>query len=93
MLTALLWMQRLLALAIVQQTVELLAVRHSADDRGIWRWDDLELPRPLGRVLRYRPFVALLVARLVAAVATLVLPHVALYAFLFVASMLVSLRW
>lgn len=65
---ALRWMEVLASLAIVQGTLELLAERASFRDDGTWRWATLarEL-RLLAPVLRYRPFLALLAVRLLAA--------------------------
>jgi hypothetical protein len=56
---ALIWTERLVALAVALQTVELLALRRWFSDVGVWRWS----------ILPYRRFVALLALRLVLAAA------------------------
>jgi hypothetical protein len=70
---ALLWTARLTALALVLQTVELLLLRRSYSDQGVFRWSVLraehaELPVPLrwlfGLLLPYDRFVALLFVRI-----------------------------
>lgn len=102
MLTALHLMQVLLALSIALQTVELLRVRRSAADDGVWRLGDLErdwafLPRPVRSLLRsllaYRVFVILLGLRLVSAVLSAVWLNPVLYAFLLVSTVLIAIRW
>ena len=97
---------RLVALAVTLQTIELLQLHRVAANDGIWRWSTLArdwsaLPRPLGAVvtqlLRARPFVALLVVRLAAALALglfALTPWTApLPALLLVTTVLVQLRW
>jgi hypothetical protein len=67
---------RLSAASVALQTVELLAVRTSLSERGVWRFSTLaaelsELPRPLAWLLRclsYRAFLVLLAAQLAACV-------------------------
>ena len=74
------WTQRLIALAVLLQTVEQLQIRRVCADDGIWRGSILrreqaQLPWflrvPLASVLPYRGFVALLGVRLIAAAALL----------------------
>jgi len=76
--TALAWTERLTALALVLQTVELLVLRWTWSDDGIWRWallapEHRSLVAPvrwlLGRLLPARPFAVLLGLRLLAALA------------------------
>jgi hypothetical protein len=70
--------ERLLGLALLLQTIELLQLRRHFADDGVWAWPVLsaehaELPRPLRfffqLVLPARPFVALLWLRLFLALA------------------------
>jgi hypothetical protein len=99
---ALLGVERLIAIAVLLQTLELWQIRRVAADDGVWPWPlvrrDLDVfPRPLRRaldlVLAYRAFPALLAVRLVAAVALFVAPHVTAAAVLLVSTMLLALRW
>ncbi len=101
-MNALRGMQYLVALSLVVQTLELLQVRRTAADDGIWRLSDLKrdwsflpsLPRALlDYTLAYRPFVALLVLRLLAALTTVVWPSPVLYGFLLISTLLISIRW
>ena len=71
--SALLWTERAIAIAIVLQTLEFLQIRSTLRDDGVWRWSILRrehgalpflLRWTLAAVLPYRPFVALLFARL-----------------------------
>jgi hypothetical protein len=72
------WTERLTALALVLQTVELLAIRRAWSDDGIWRWtllapEQRALVAPVrwlcAGLLPARPFGALLWLRLCAALA------------------------
>lgn len=89
----------LAAVAVALGTVELWRLRRVADDDGVWRWATLatEYPRWLARaltpVLAPRGFRVLLLARGAAALALVAWPHPALPAGLFVATLLVALRW
>lgn len=69
---ALLWTERLLGLALLLQTVELLQLRRHFSDQGLWAWPVLavehrELPVPLraifGLLLPERAFLGLLWVR------------------------------
>jgi hypothetical protein len=70
---SLLWTERLAALSVSVQTLELLRARHAFADDGVWQWQILKadheaLPGPLrwlfAQLLPYRSFLALLVMRL-----------------------------
>ncbi|MDF3066701.1 MAG: hypothetical protein K0R38_2302 [Polyangiaceae bacterium] len=72
------WSERLLGLAILLQTVELLQLRRHFSDRGVWSWPVLrgehrEVPAPLrflfALLLPERPFLVLLGVRLLLALA------------------------
>lgn len=94
--------QKLLALSILLQTVELLAFKREWSDRGIWSWRTLAhdydsssaLKMVLTALLNERSFLVLLVGRLAAAAITLVL-HANVWALgaLFFSSWLISIRW
>jgi len=67
------WTERLTALALALQTIELLSLRRAWADDGIWRWallapEHRQLLPPLrwtlGRLLPARPFAAMLWSRL-----------------------------
>jgi hypothetical protein len=75
---AIAWTERLTALALTLQTIELLQLRRAWSDDGIWRWallapDHRPLFGPLSwllaRLLPERPFAVLLWLRLLAAFA------------------------
>jgi hypothetical protein len=72
------WTERLTALALLLQTIELLQLRRAWSDDGIWRWPLLapehrSLPAPLGwllaQLLPERRFAQLLWLRLLATIA------------------------
>ncbi len=77
-MTALDWTERLVALAVALQTIELLQIRRACRDDGVWSWPVLKLEHgglpaalraPLGWVLPYDRFMALLGVRLACALA------------------------
>jgi hypothetical protein len=98
---------RVIALAILLQTIETWQMRASAADDGVWRWADLRremtvFPRPvralLDALLAYPRFLVLLVVRAVAAAVLLVAPGVASVALaalvvLLASTLLLALRW
>lgn len=91
---ALRWMEILAALAVLQGTFELLAVRAAISDTGTWRWSTLRAELPwLGGVLAYRPFIALLLVRGLAAAVLLTGGHGNVTAILWVTSLLVNVRF
>lgn len=96
---ALLWTTRLISVALILQSLELWQIRRQWSDEGVWRWEILKCDypaalRPLaGLVFAYPNFLGLLLLRLIAAVTVLWCPHPALFAFMFVTSLLVSMRW
>lgn len=88
------WMEILVALAIMQSTLELLVVRRAFADDGTWRWATLAREMPLlAPFLRYRPFVALLIVRLTAALLLLAGMHGAVAPVLWITSLLVNVRF
>ncbi|HUP58020.1 MAG TPA: hypothetical protein VM598_11250 [Bdellovibrionota bacterium] len=93
----------LLALAVLIQTAELLAIRRSWSDEGIWRWPVLRrefanFPSwflfPLDALLSERGFHGLLWIRLLGSVIALFSPpNAALLAMFFITTLLIALRW
>lgn len=66
--TTMRWIEVLASLSVVQGTLELLAWHRACADDGTWRWSTLSRElRWLAPLLAYRPFVALLAARLAGA--------------------------
>lgn len=101
-LSPLLLTEKLIALAVMLQTVELLQLRHTFADDGIWQWRLLKpeyeifpapIPRLLDALLRYRAFLVVLGLRLLAAVAMLAFSQITLTAILLCSTVLICLRW
>ena len=96
------WSERLLALSILVQTVELIQLREWFSDRGVWRWSTLRrefasLPTPILRLLDTlldtTPFSILLLLRVLCAAVLLVLSSPWAILGLLVTTFLVSVRW
>lgn len=92
----------LVAISVFVQTIELLMIRHSFSDTGVWRWKDLEnefriftLPvfSFLRVLLRYKSFIIVLCIRLLCAAFLLFQGNVFLILFLCMSSMLIHMRW
>ena len=99
---ALIGVERLIAVAVILQTLELWQIRRVAADDGVWRWStvrrDLEVfprivQRALDPLLSYRGFLGILVARMIAAGALLAAPHLWAVLVLLVSTVLLALRW
>jgi hypothetical protein len=99
---ALAWTERLIAVATLLQTVELLQLRPAFADGGIWDWDVLKqeagsFPRPLGSavglLLEQRGFTCVLGLRLFTALLALFLPGAAPPLVLLLTTLLICLRW
>lgn len=87
-------MELLVALAVLQGTLELLAVRRSFSDDGTWRWATLAREMAwLSPLLSYRSFVVLLVVRLFAAILLLAGVHGPVAPLLWTSSLLVNVRF
>ena len=82
------------AAAVIQGTLELLVTRRALADDGTWRWATLapEL-RWLAPLLAYRPFLALLVARLALAALLLAGVRPGVAPALWITSLLVNIRF
>jgi hypothetical protein len=96
------WCERAVALAVLLQTVELLQLRRSLADDGIWRWPLLRrehaaFPAPLrwlfALLLPYRPFLGLLWLRLAAALALLAFSRSELLVFLALGQVAIGVRF
>ncbi|MBC7692031.1 MAG: HTTM domain-containing protein [Methylotenera sp.] len=101
-LEALSWTQKLIGVAVFLQTIELLQLRSKFNETGIWKWSTLQrefqiFPRPvfalLDFLLGYRNFIAVLFLRLIASATVIFFPHPALFLFLLLSTVLISLRW
>ena len=88
--------ERLLSIAIILQTIELLMIRSSWNDSGVWRWSTLkkEFHSPLySFFFSTRGFTLLLALRLLSAVLIWFIPCVTLNTLLFLSTWLISIRW
>lgn len=90
---ALEWMERLLGLALVLQSLELILIRRALTGNGIWRWEDLEPELRHGLLLDYPNFIYLIWARLVVAVALMLAPTLGQAVFLLLSSILINIRF
>lgn len=91
---ALRWMECIIAVAIIQGTLELFAIRTTCADDGIWRWSTLRRElRWLQPVLAYRAFLGVLLVRLLAASLLLLGVRGATVPILWVATLLVNVRF
>jgi hypothetical protein len=99
---ALVWVEKLIAIAVALQTLELLALRKTISDDGVWSWSVLKkdftfFPKPFRTVfdwlLRYPHFIFLLLARLGCSLALLALPYPGVVVFLLFSTILISWRW
>ncbi len=84
----------LAAVAVIQGSLELLVTRRALSDEGTWRWPTLAREVPwLSPVLAYRPFLAVLGARVITAVLLLAGVHGGTAVVLWVTSLLVNIRF
>jgi hypothetical protein len=94
--STLIWSERLLSIAILQQTIELLMIRSTWNDHGIWRWSTLnqEFQAPIFSVFfSTKGFTLLLILRLLCATLIWFAPCTILNAFLFLSTWLIAIRW
>ena len=96
------WTEKIIAFAVLLQTIELIQLRQTFADGGIWRWEILRdefriFPAParllLDWTLSYRNFVVLLWIRLCTAGIMLVYTHTMLSPLLLATTILICLRW
>lgn len=88
--------EKLLSIAVILQSLELLQIRSCWSEEGIWRWSTLskELRGPLFKILFSTiGFTTLLVFRIISALMIWNHPHSYLNAFLFFSTWLISIRW
>ena len=99
---ALIWVERILGFAIFFQSLELLQLRRQWSEKGIWRWSLLRrefsvfpsaLEKFFGFFLKENHFRWLLILRLLGATVLFIFPHPAILAFLWLSTVLISLRW
>ena len=100
--TALSTVEKILSMALAFQTIELLQLRKIWSEKGIWRWsllrqDFLVFPAGLRAVLDFlltdRTFLILLGLRLAASVLLFFNASLVVVLFLWLSSVLISLRW
>jgi len=92
----------LIGVALVLQTAELLYIRASFTDTGVWSWEELRreysggpraLQKFLDRILAYRPFFGILLLRLVASGAILFTSNPFVLSFLLFTTIAIAIRW
>ena len=94
--STLIWSERLLSIAVIQQTIELLMIRSTWNDHGIWCWSTLkkEFQSPLySAVFSTNGYTILLALRLLSAALIWFTPCTTLNVFLFLSTWLISIRW
>lgn len=100
-MSALLWSERLLALATFLQSIELLQIRSSWSEAGVWRWSSLrkdfrsEWVRSfLGIFLGFSGFTVLIWVRLACSLGVWFFgPYPVFLAALFFSTWLIAIRW
>lgn len=99
---ALFWIEKIIAVAIIFQTLELIKIRETVMEQGIWSWSILKkefevfppiLQRVLDRLLKYPNFAFLLFARLLCAILILVISHPVPMFVLLLSTIVIALRW
>ena len=98
----LLWVSRILGVAIALHTLELWHLRGVMADDGVWRWSDVRadvrvFPGPVVRLLdallRPRAFSFVLATRIACAVWIVIAPHALPAVLLWLGSLLIALRF
>jgi hypothetical protein len=96
-LTCLRWIEIMVSAAVILQTIELLLVRKSFSERGIWRWSELRKNFPIvslfDLLLNDRAFTIILGLRLLAAILLIAQGHWIFSTVLAATTLLISLRW
>jgi hypothetical protein len=99
---AILWTERCIACAIFFQSIELLLIRSSFSDTGVWRWNDLRreyeifsfpMQRFISLCLNYTNFIYLLLLRIIFSLLLLLSSHPVIIFFLLASTVLIALRW
>ncbi|HMO18318.1 MAG TPA: HTTM domain-containing protein [Oligoflexia bacterium] len=100
--TTIIYTQKLIAIALILQSIELLLIRNTFSDEGIWRWQTLsrefdvfsKITRTfLYFFLPYKRFIFLLFSQIVLAIFVLLESTLPISPFLFTLAILISLRW
>ncbi len=99
---ALLLTEKIIAVAVVLQTIELLFIKKSFSDNGVWTWRVLKeeftiFPKAIRKLLEstlsYPNFCYLLILRLVCAVLLTIFSHPLILTFLLLSTVLICVRW
>jgi hypothetical protein len=100
--TAITFSEYLLSIAIILQSIELLQIRSSWTEQGVWRWSTLQkssISSLYNTIFCTQGFTAFLVLRILASITTWMIPfdwntiHAGLDLFLFLSTWLISVRW
>lgn len=96
------YVQVIISIALIFQSIEYLILRNTFSEKGIWRWSEIKnefsfLPS-IGQkffnfLLNDQSFLLLLLVRFTAALAFIYIPTFTLALFLFVSTLLISLRF
>lgn len=101
-MTMLKYVQVIISIAIIFQSIEYLILKKAFSEKGIWRWNEIKrefsfLPdivqKIFNNLLNEQSFILLLSLRLAAALAFIFFPEFVLALFLFVSTLLISLRF
>jgi hypothetical protein len=96
------WMEKIVSIAAILQSVELIQIRRTYSPGGVWTWETLQkefeiFPKFFQRVfdllLKYPNFYYLLLIRLFSAGALFLLPHPVFLSILFLSTLLIAIRW
>lgn len=99
---AIFWTEKIIAIAIFFQTLELIQIRNAYSEKGTWAWNTLKkefeifpvfFQKIIGVFLKYPNFLYLLFLRLFSALLILFFPHPILIFILFFSTIFVCLRW
>jgi hypothetical protein len=102
--TTVFWVEKIIAIAVFLQTVEMIQIQETFTQNGVWKWEILQkdyesFPGCFRRILKifldHPGFTYVVLIRLIAALALLILPfsNSLLIGILLICSFLVSLRW
>ena len=94
--------QKLISVALIFQTIELLTLKSSYADKGVWRWSSLaeefkifspSTQKVLSFCLRYRNFLFILGLRLALSFTLIFYSNSFILLLLLFSTILISLRW
>ena len=101
-LIALTWIEKLISIAIIFQTIELLQIKKVITNKGIWTWNIIKeefeifpkfIQRTLDIAMKYPNFLVVLYIRLVSAFTLLFISHQIPILLLLISTFLILLRW